>query len=266
MSAFTNFDQKTVRNSILLIVVSQIVAVTSQTIAFRYGLNRAFWIGIFVILILAMIFLVGQKTRRIRSFSDIAQRDFQVAYLKLEAEKTAAFGLIFAIGLFYQIGFDLDKTSTGGQALRWNAANQQIQLLMTDTFCSVIPARTDKCKKIKDDMSLLFVSLYSTQVKPTRDIAHDIIYTVENDLHIPANSDQARAFDPVLETLKSMDVSDGVLNMIAKCLPVMSVLFGCFAISSKIAVAKIDLDDREKKAAAAAKAAVAAAASSSSEN
>jgi uncharacterized membrane protein YqjE len=233
-----------------IFVFVNIVAVAIQLLAIDKGLNRAFWVGVFFLVMLAMVFLVYDKKRRILAVDGGLKRNLEIARLKLEAEKTAGFALIFAVGLFYQFGFEFDKTSIAAQALRWQSVNEQIQINMTDTFCSVVPNRKEKCQNIQKDVSSLFFSIYSKDGESTQKIAQRIIKIIRDELEIPQHSDQAKAFDSTLVVLQSMDVSEGILNMIAKCLPIMSVVLGCVAVSSKIAVARVDFDERAAAATA----------------
>lgn len=244
---FKRWNQKFCR-SIAIVIVSCIVLVTVQFWAMENGFNRAYWVGIFFLVMLVTMFLVKQKKRDIRGIANKKKRDLEVARLKLEAEKTAGFALVFALGLFYQFGFEFDKSFTSGQALQWHSVNEQIQANMTETFCSVVPTRKATCEAVKSDMNALFSSIYSKSGESTEEIAQRIIKAVQNDLEIPQGSDQAKAFAPALATLDGMGVSEGILNFIAKSLPIMSVVFGCVAVSSKIAVASVDVEEREAAA------------------
>jgi hypothetical protein len=189
-------------------------------------------------------FGVVQK-KQILAFSEKIAREREISRMKLEAEKTAGFALVFAVGLFLQLGVEFDKTSTASGLRNWRVANDEMQMNMSKTFCSMTQNRTAMCPAIRKDVNALVSSLYPGHSESTQEIANRIVHNVLNGLDISPDSNQSEAFEPMLRAIKNMDSSNEGLAIFIKSLPLLSIVFGCIAVSSKIAVARIDFDERD---------------------
>jgi energy-coupling factor transporter transmembrane protein EcfT len=219
--------------------------VLAQEWTSKNGHFLKFWTGIFILTMLVTLFLVWYKKKQILAFSEKIAREREISRMKLEAEKTAGFALVFAVGLFLQLGVEFDKTSTASGLRNWRVANDEMQMNMSKTFCSMTQNRTAMCPAIRKDVNALVSSLYPEHSESTQEIANRIVHNVLNGLDISPDSNQSEAFEPMLRAIKNMDSSNEGLAIFIKSLPLLSIVFGCIAVSSKIAVARIDFDERD---------------------
>lgn len=153
--------------------------------------------------------------------------------MKLSAEIWAGCALLAFSGPFLNLGTSLDHGFSSDRLGRLEQISKQSSALLE---CSSPPAKAT-CQGIRDDLKKLEGYLAEKSEQAISETINETKARLRRLQSLRADIPYRSKLDELIVELDELDRSDGLLVKILQPLPVVSLLFASFAVSSKIALA-----------------------------